>query len=256
MAEQHIVSVTNKTIIAVADPHLESMPDDVAQMAAFVGTLDPMAHVIVILGDLFHTWTASRPYHSNRQKRLMEALANFRTRGGAVYFTVGNRDLFFKDRVAGPGDNGLPFDVVSRDYISLDTENGVVMIHHGDTVNCDDKAYLRWRRFIRSGLTETLFSLIPASQGKKIIASLEKKIKRTNQAFRIHFPQDNWSRFVRDHEAQHAPGLLLVGHFHPEQPIVTRHGETTGIVVPSWHPYQAYLEIDARLNYEVKRFNG
>lgn len=252
---RHKVSVKDRTIIAVADPHLESIPDDVAYMVRFVNSLDPAAHVLVFLGDLFHTWTASPSYHSGPQQELMDSLGRFRSQGGAVYLTVGNRDLFFKDAVAGSDANGLPFDVISRESIRLDTANGLVLALHGDTVNRDDSAYLRWRRFVRSAAVEKLFRFIPVETGKKIISALEKKIKTTNQRFRIDFPHDNWSRFVSDHSRDGKPNLLLVGHFHPEQPIITQDGDTTAIVVPSWHPARAYLEIDTRLGFQVKRFH-
>jgi UDP-2,3-diacylglucosamine pyrophosphatase LpxH len=243
-------------MIVIADPHLESTADDVEGMIQFVRTLKPDEHGLLFLGDLFHIWTESKRYRTSRQQQLLDELQTFRQRGGSVFFTVGNRDLFFSDRRFSSLENGLPFDAVSRNCLSFNSGGGVVLAHHGDTVNRNDTAYLLWRRIVRSSLLKFIFRLIPAEKGKKLIYASEKKIKKTNKKFRIHFPEEDWSRFVIKHHRQDAPTLLLVGHFHPERPIVTKQGSTTGIVVPSWHMTQAYLVIDPQLRYQMRRFTG
>lgn len=250
----HTLSVDNKELIVIADPHLESVADDVEGMIRFVRTLKPTDHVLIFLGDLFHVWTESKRYRTSRQQQLLDELNTFRERGGAVFLTVGNRDLFFADRSSSSLENGLPFDAVSRNCLSFKSGGDIIMAHHGDTVNRNDNAYLLWRRIVRSSWLKFAFRLIPAEKGKKLIYASEKKIRKTNKKFRIYFPEEDWSRFVKEYHRQYAPALLLVGHFHPDRPIISKHGSTTGIVVPSWHMTQAYLVIDSRLRYQMKRF--
>ena len=185
----------------------------------------------------------------------MQALCDYRVQGGAVYLTVGNRDIFFKERESASKDNGLPFDAVSRNFLHFNLGHRRLTAHHGDTVNKDDKAYLKWRRIIRSGLTQAFFRLIPVEKAKKMMSASEEKIKKTNQRFRIYFPEENWSAFIKTCQRHYAPDLLVVGHFHPEQPIVTQKESTTGIVVPSWHISQTYLLVDAHLAYRIVRFS-
>jgi UDP-2,3-diacylglucosamine pyrophosphatase LpxH len=250
----HRLSLNSKEIIVIADPHLESMPHDVEEMIQFVRTLSPAEHVLIFLGDVFHVWTESKRYRTSRQQRLLDVLNAFRKQGGSVFFTVGNRDLFFADRWVPSLANGLPFDAISRNGLSFESGKGVILAHHGDTVNRNDTAYLLWRRIVRSALLKFVFRLIPTEKGKKLIYASEKKIKKTNKKFRIYFPENEWSRFVEKHQRQDAPTLVLVGHFHPQKPIITKHGCTTGIVVPSWHMTQAYLVIDPQLRYRMRRF--
>ncbi len=254
--KHHAISVDDKEMIVVADPHLESVADDVEGMIQFVRTLDPARHVLMFLGDLFHVWTEFKRYHTPGQKALLNELNAFRERGGSVFLTVGNRDLFFEDRSDSPGGNGLPFDAVSRNFLSFSSGGDIILAHHGDTVNRKDNAYLWWRRIVRSSLLKAIFKLIPAERGRKLIYASEKKIKQTNKQFRIYFPEDDWSRFLQAHHQKSAPRLLLVGHFHTERPVVTKQGSTTGIVVPSWHMTQAYLVIDSGLRYRMKRFQN
>jgi UDP-2,3-diacylglucosamine pyrophosphatase LpxH len=241
-------------MIVIADPHLESAPDDVEGLIQFVRTLRPAEQVLLFLGDVFHVWTESKRYRTPRQQRLLDQLNSFRKDGGSVFFTVGNRDLFFADRWTPSLEKGLPFDAISRDGLNLDCGKGVILAHHGDTVNRNDTAYLLWRRVVRSSMFKFVFRLIPAEKGKKLIYASEKKIKHTNQKFRVYFPEEQWSRFVKTYQRQDAPTLLLVGHFHPEKPIITQHGSTTGIVVPSWHMTHRYLVIDPELRYQMRRF--
>jgi UDP-2,3-diacylglucosamine pyrophosphatase LpxH len=250
----HTLSVDNKEMIVIADPHLESVSDDVEGMVQFVRTLTPTHHVLIFLGDLFHVWTESKRYRTSRQQRLLDELNTFRERGGAVFLTVGNRDLFFADRSSSSLENGLPFDAISRNCLSFSSSSDIIMAHHGDTVNRNDNAYLLWRRIVRSSWLKFAFRLIPAEKGKKLIYASEKKIKKTNKKFRIYFPEADWSRFVKEYHRLYAPTLLLIGHFHPDRPIISRYGSTTGIVVPSWHMTQTYLVINSQLRYQMKHF--
>jgi UDP-2,3-diacylglucosamine pyrophosphatase LpxH len=252
---QDTLSVENKTIIVIADPHLESVPNDVEVMAQFIRSLQPAEHAMVFLGDLFHVWTESDKYRTSRQKQLLDQLRTFRVQGGSVFLTVGNRDLFFEDRSFSSYENSLPFDAISRNSLSFLSKDDIIMAHHGDTVNKNDNAYLLWRRIVRSSLMKFFFSLIPTDKGKKLIYASEKKIKKTNKKFRIFFPEEDWSQFVKEYHQRYAPSLLLVGHFHPSEPIIAEHGSTTGIVVPSWHMTQEYLAIDTQFHYQMNRFD-
>lgn len=248
----HTLSVDNKEMIVIADPHLESVAGDVEGMIQFVRTLKPAEQVLIFLGDLFHVWTESKRYRTSRQQQLLDEFNTFRQRGGSIFLAVGNRDLFFANRSFSSLENGLPFDAISRNCLNFTSGADVIIAHHGDTVNRNDTAYLLWRRIVRSSLLKFVFKLIPAEKGKKLIYASEKKIKKTNKKFRVYFPEDDWSRFVKECHRQYAPTLLLVGHFHPERPIILKHASTTGIVVPSWHRTHAYFVIDPQLRYQMK----
>lgn len=256
MGRQHqTIPVGNREIVAIADPHLESVPDDVERMIQFVGTLKPAEHVLLFLGDLFHVWTASGRYHTARQKQLLDELSAFRSQGGLVFLTAGNRDLFFEDKTFLAPETGLPFDAIGRNFLRFHSGDDVIVAHHGDTVNLSDSAYLRWRKIVRSAWVKSIFNIFTAKRGKQLLYASEKRIKKTNSRFKIYFPEENWRKFVEEHHECCSPRLLLVGHFHPQSPVIAKQGSTTGIVVPSWHMTQAYLTIDAQLRFQMRRFN-
>ena len=85
--KDHIISVENKKIAVIADPHLESVANDVEYMIQFVRSLKTPEYVLVFLGDLFHVWTENNKYRTSRQKQLLDELNTFRERGGSVFLT-------------------------------------------------------------------------------------------------------------------------------------------------------------------------
>ncbi len=243
-----------KKIIAIADPHLGAISGDVDAMAEFINSIDPNRFEILFLGDLFHIWAGPAKYHTSTVKRLLNVLKTFQLKGGVVHLVVGNRDVFMPEVRENKQKSHLPFNSVSNDSIVLVRESGKLMAFHGDTINSQDKNYLRWRRLIRTRLFRLFFNMIPASRVKKIMLQLEEKLKHTNMAFRNHFPTEEWEKFVSTIIKKNAPSLLIAGHFHPKQPVVLKSGFTTAVVVPDWCTTHGYLEINNSLDYRLHYF--
>lgn len=246
--------MNHNEIVVVADPHLESTVNDVQCMVAFLKTLRPSEHILVFLGDLFHVWVESPRYHTEQVQYLMNELSAFRRQGGIIHLIVGNRDLFFNNISSFSEAGHLPFDSVNLDFLTLYFANGLIMAHHGDTVNRKDKRYLLWRKVVRSPLVKYMFNKLPAQKVKTILWDLERRMKQTNIKFRQFFPDEEWTSFVKHVHDTHSPTILMVGHFHPPRPIVIKNDSTTGIVVPAWHKTQNYLILDFQLKYHFRRF--
>lgn len=244
----------NKTIIIIADPHLESQANDVMCMIEFIRTLKPAEHILIFLGDLFHIWVETTRYHTEQEKQLLNELSSFRSQGGIIYLIVGNRDLFFRE-ISSSDDSCLPFNAICLGFMKLNFHQGLLMAHHGDTVNRKNKQYLIWRRIVRSSLAKYIFYKIPTEKGRTILWGSEKRIRDTNKEFRESFPDDQWAKFIEKVHQLHSPKLLLVGHFHPKSPIITKHNDTTGIVIPAWQRSQIYLEVDCQLNYQFRSYS-
>ncbi|MCP4752971.1 MAG: hypothetical protein GY866_18955 [Proteobacteria bacterium] len=243
-----------KIIIAVADPHLGVKSDDVEKMIGFIEALDPEKADILFLGDLFHIWAAPEKYHTSPVRELLPALERFRQETGKVHLVVGNRDVFFREVKENEHVTNLPFDSIAVDFAFFPFYKGKLAVAHGDTVNTQDKRYLRWRRLIRYPWFQRMFDLLPAERVKKIMFGLEGQLKQTNLRFRKQFPMVEWMRFIERVHQEYAPDLLLIGHFHPDEPIVLKCESTTGIVVPDWHKNQSFLEIKPSLEYKLHRY--
>ncbi len=245
----------NKKIIAIADSHLGAKQGDVETMVRFLETIDPEKAELLFLGDLFHIWAGPVKYHTSQVKKLLESLRVFQQYNGKAHLVVGNRDIFFPQVSGETPVSSLPFYSINNEYTVLKKQGGTLMAIHGDTVNSKDKQYLRWRRLIRSRLFRGVFHLIPAWKVKKIMFKLEEDLKQTNLEFRHEFPISEWEKYVAEIHEKYAPTLLLVGHFHPNDLIVSESGSTTGIVIPDWRKSQKYLEIDSDLTYNLREFS-
>jgi len=248
--------MTDKQYIVIADAHLGIAEGDVEMMIDFLHTLNPKSDEILFLGDLFHIWAGPKKYHTEPVNELLAALNHYQRKEGKVHLVVGNRDVFFPEVTAKTGNRILPFDTISRDFAFFESGGKRLAAIHGDTVNRLDKQYLRWRKLVRHPLFKRFFDLLPAAWVKRIMFQLEAGLKGTNQAFRLAFPKTEWTQFVSQVSENLGPDLLIVGHFHPEEPIVHEHESIRALVVPDWHTRQFYLRIDGGLNYELRQFVG
>lgn len=244
-----------KRLIVIADAHLGTQEGDTNKMITFLQSLDPQNHDLLFLGDLFHIWAGPRKYHTSQVTSLFTALHEYKNNKGHLYLVVGNRDVFFPEVHESDNNTVFPFSRIALDELILNIDNKKLLAIHGDTVNTKDLQYLKWRSMIRHKLFRFAFSLIPAILVKKIMFSLERKLKNTNMAFRKEFPFSEWESFLEANIRRLNPAVVLAGHFHPEKEIITKIGESIGIVVPSWADGQKYLEFDHELSHQIKVYN-
>lgn len=248
--------MTNQRFIVIADSHLGIKSRDVETMIRFIATLDPVEEQILFLGDLFHIWAGPEKYHTSPVKTLLPVLKKFRQADGQVHLVVGNRDIFLPEVHQGNSACALPFDSISQEFGVFSLQGQKLAAFHGDTINSKDKRYLRWRRLVRHPLFQGVFNLLPDGWVTNIMFRLEDQLKSTNLEFRRQFPADEWSKFMEKVNRELAPKLLIAGHFHPDQPIVSSHACTMGVVVPDWHTDQSYLEISPEMEFYHRRFKS
>jgi UDP-2,3-diacylglucosamine hydrolase len=244
----------DKTIYIIADSHLGTTEGDIDLMIRFIRSLEAPRSVLLFLGDLFHVWVGLTRYHTPEIKRLFKELDSYRSKGGIARLVAGNRDTLLPDVPEGGNNKGLPFDSISREYLLFKQGGKVVAAFHGDTVNQKDTRYLKWRRFIRHPLLESFFKLLPSAIVNRLTLKLERELKQTNRSFRRHFPETEWRMFSKRCEKELSPDLLVIGHFHPPTPIITKSGSMTGIVVPDWQEHQLYMRVAPDFSYRFQNF--
>jgi len=240
----------SKEWIVVADPHLNGEGGDVEAMIELIEHLDPINQSLLFLGDLFHIWAGPKKFHTPPVEALLAALWGFKEKGGVSHLVGGNRDAFLSPQ-GGRASKHLPFEVIALDFDSIDTPEGLILAHHGDLVNQEDEAYLKWRKVMSSWWFRGCFELMPGLVAKKIMFRLEEKLKGTNRSFKVQFPQEQWEQFVQEVAQAQAPRLLLVGHFHPRDVIETTVGSTQALVVPGWLETHQFVIIHRDLSYET-----
>ena len=244
----------NKSIVVIADSHLGSDEKDLKVIIEFIQSLNPLKHKILLLGDLFYIWVEFPKYHTSNEKQLFSELSLFRRNGGSVFLTSGNRDFIFSDYYSNSYGDVLPFDMIKKGNLKFNFEDDLIFAQHGDIVNKSDKIYLIWRRIVKSYFVKYILKIIPSFFGIKVIRFLEKKMNAANSKKQKFFPEEHWTKFVKDVHNQCRPKILLIGHFHPETPIVYNYNSTTGIVVPAWCSNYNYLVIDNNFKCSLRRF--
>lgn len=249
--------MSNFEWIAIADPHLGAQPDDLHSMTGLIKQLDPLRQGLLFLGDLFHVWAGPEKFHTDDVKRLMASLWAFRQRGGRARLVVGNRDAFFAE--VHPGEQpyqGLPFERIALDFDRIQTSGGLLLASHGDLVNSEDKAYLRWRKWMRSSAFRLAFELMPSTWAQKLMFKLEAQLRETNLDYKISFPEAQWTAWCEQLRRSEQPQLILVGHFHPSDAIITPFEEGTALVAPGWLSGRKYLVIKDDLSFESHTFSA
>ncbi|MDH5561389.1 MAG: metallophosphoesterase [Deltaproteobacteria bacterium] len=241
-------------LIVIADSHLGTREGDLKRMLAFIETIDPKEDELLFLGDLFHIWAAPLGYHTDQVSLLLSGLMDFKQSGGRVHLVMGNRDVFFTDKDENE-DSRLPFTTIRRDFLEFRIKDKKILFIHGDTVNSLDTQYLKWRKTVRSRWFKAAFSCVPSFYVKKIMFSLEDKLKNTNLEFRKKFPQEEWQKYLLMVKEKYQADFLLIGHFHPKEPILTELPGIRGIVVPDWHDNQNYYLIDQDPQFHLQRFS-
>lgn len=241
--------MNHRITIVIADSHLGIKEEDISCIQSFISGLAPSGTELLFLGDLFHIWAGPQKFHTTQIKQFLAFLQTYRDKGGMCYLVTGNRDVFIKET-----NNRLPFDKIATESLVLEKPGGKLMAIHGDTINSLDLKYLKWRKTIRHPLFLLPFQLIPSSWAKKIMFSLERKLKQTNIAFRQTFPTEEWLKFLHAINKILAPDLLLAGHFHPSSLVTNEAGSTKGLVLPGWCDNHYYLEIDENLTYREKKY--
>lgn len=244
----------DRRLLVIADPHLGTIEGDVDVMTEFIQTLSPRETTLIYLGDLFHIWVGPTKYHTTAIKQLFGELERFRGEGGVTHLIAGNRDTILPEISSGEQHKGLPFDTISREFLRLPIEDRTIVAFHGDTINDNDKAYLRWRYVIRHPVFEILFKLLPPAFVHRLVLKLESGLKQTNLDLKRTFPSGEWEKFVHQQHQDLSPDLLLVGHFHPESPIEYQVESTKALVVPDWYKQQVYMEILPDFSYQLHRF--
>jgi UDP-2,3-diacylglucosamine hydrolase len=245
---------TDRRYIVIADAHLGIVEGDVGMMIDFIHTLDPQVDELLFLGDLFHIWAGPEKYHISPVSELLETLGQYQSKDGKTHLVVGNRDIFIPEVSEDSTWSQLPFNTISRDFAFFNPSEKRLAAIHGDTVNSQDRQYLRWRKLVRHPLFQRFFDLMPSTWVKRIMFRLEAGLKNTNQAFRIDFPVNEWAEFVKRVSDTLSPDLLIIGHFHPKKIITLEYGVTKALVIPDWHARQHYLEIESDLSYTLQQF--
>ena len=166
------------TLWIAADVHLG--PDGPKTASGFYQFLaDATTHcdALLLCGDIFNAWIgddevmAPAPWLAE----ALHALQKF-SRQKPLYLMRGNRDFLMGDKLAKHLNATL-----LADQVVLSTKHFTFLLSHGDELCTDDVAYQRFRRIVRSPITQTFFNTLPFSWRKAVAQHFRTRSKAAGQ---------------------------------------------------------------------------
>jgi VanZ family protein/UDP-2,3-diacylglucosamine pyrophosphatase LpxH len=205
-------SQPGRDLILVADPHWGATLTGLEAATTAHAEADWL-----FLGDAFDLWVGLPGMETEAQRRFLAWVDARRAAGRWVGLWMGNRE-YFLDR------HSARFDLMGEGLGGGLPGEGLAW-EHGDLVNARDRQYRFWNLVSRSGPFWLAFRLLPATLAQRIAASLERRMRTTNAAYKLAFPR---TAFRAAAQAA-APATFLTGHFH------THEVEANGIALPWAH---------------------
>lgn len=196
------------TVAVLADAHLGGpggpAPPLVAQLAALPAE---GCTRLVVLGDLFQAWVGDRKFETEEIAAAVPALRHLRRSGVHVDYIEGNRDFFL---AAGPYADA--FDSVGRE-VAFAAGGCRYLAVHGDGIDERDWQYRFWRGLSKSRLGRSAILNFPRPFARRMVASMEGHLSRTNFKHKIAIPEAAIRKYAERRLAE-GHDVLLLGHFH------------------------------------------
>jgi len=219
----------------------------------FVAWLDEIkkdAGTLFLLGDLFDFWFEYKTVVPKGFIRVLGKLAELRDSGIAIYYFVGNHDLWMHDYF----EKELDIPVYYRPQ-EFTFNNKVFFIGHGDGLGPGDKGYKRMKKVFTNPFSKWLFRWLHPDVGVRLAQYLSVKNKLISGDADVTFLGEDKEWLVlyskRKLEAKHYD-YFIFGHRH--LPMVIKVGEnSTYINLGDWIGYFTYGVFDGQA-LELKEY--
>ncbi len=215
----------------LSDVHLRlDRPDRSQRLKRVVDRFTP-SDTLYVVGDLCDFWFASRQRKDDPQTCAgLNALRDFRTRGGKLIILGGNHDQWLGEFFT--AHLGAEF---AGDSVSLNSFGTNAFVTHGHRLGARNA----WKAGMESRLFLNTFSRIP----NKLAHHLEGRLDRSNDAHREAADRTNLATFRREVDRlKKQTDVVILGHIH--QLIDEQRPSVRMIVLGNWHVRASYLMSD------------
>ena len=235
-------------VVFIGDVHLQRDDPDVEVFTAFLRAVAPTVAHLVLAGDLFDLWLASRDLDLPHYRAVLDVLRGLRRGGTVVRYLEGNRDFGVAATFAGDA-----FDDATDGGIFESCGGHSIFAIHGDLANPADLRYRAWRAVARSGASWALFRALPAAARMRAAEGLERRMRGSNRTFKGAFPEGpvraySERFFARGHDS------VVLGHFHVEKDLTAGSPTAPGriLVLPEWKGSRRHLRFgrDGSIRFE------
>lgn len=167
---------------------------------------------LFLLGDIFDGWVSDGSAFVNQFQLLVDAIAEFKKNGGEVFYFEGNHDVHI-DRFW-----TRQYGIVVFDQMQYQNLEGLtVRLEHGDYINPDDQAYIKYLSIIRHPIIEWIGHVVPSPIWYWIIARQSLKSRKKSSRYTLE-NAERIRAMIRAYavKAYHEKpfDLLITGHMH------------------------------------------
>lgn len=223
----------------ISDIHLKSLEERNGQiLLRFLHSLrdkDPYRTQLFMLGDIFDLWVGGHDYFGRKFQSLMDAIREQTARGMKVTFIEGNHDVHVENYF----EKKLGVEVfVEAQYRQIDGLQ--LRLEHGDLINLEDEAYLRYRRIIRNPYIKPLGEILPGQFWDYLGERASKKSRARSSDYR-KINEEKLVELIRQHAVkvyeQDKPfDVIISGHMHvlDDHQMMVKEKQIRSINLGSW----------------------
>ncbi len=238
-----------KKIYFLSDFHLGAPDHETSlirekRIVKFLDEIKNDAEIIFILGDLFDFWYEYKKVVPKGFVRILGKLAELTDSGIALYFFVGNHDMWMN----GYFEKELNIEVF-HDPKEFDFNGKKFLIGHGDGLGPGDHRYKMMKKVFRSKFSQSLFGMLHPSAGIGIADYFSRKSRAATGSEDEHFLGDDkeWLIiYAKDVLKKKHVDYFIFGHRH--LPIEYKlNDESVYINLGDWIKYFTYAVFDGEI---------
>ena len=212
-----ITTSENKKIYFASDQHLgaptheASLPRE-KKFVAWLNVIKEDAGAVFLLGDLFDFWFEYKTVVPKGFVRVLGKLAELKDAGIAIYFFVGNHDLWMRDYFQKEID--IP---VFHQPQEFDINGKLFLIGHGDGLGPEDHGYKRMKKVFTFPFFKWLFRWLHPDIGVKLghYFSVKNKLISGDEDAQFLGEENEWlAQYCKRKLTEKHYDFFVFGHRH------------------------------------------
>ncbi len=221
----------------ISDLHIKDINErsgNILLRFLFFLNLNPSKHQLYLLGDVFDFWVSDGRAFQNHYAVLISEIQKFLDGGGKVFYFEGNHD--FHIDVFWTKKFGIPV-FENEAYFKIGEYK--VRLEHGDYINPNDKAYLKYRETIRRPWVEPIGHILPGFFLKWFGETISSKSRKKTAHYAVKNVQQirQWIRsYAQKVHKQKEFDILITGHMHVVDDFTfqSNHGPVRSVNLGTW----------------------
>lgn len=173
---------------------------------------DPDTTHLFLLGDIFDLWVGDSDVFQMKFQAIVDAIADLKRQGIEIVYFEGNHDVhvrnFWEQKFS------IPVWTTHRVY-PLGALR--VRMEHGDFINPDDKAYLKYLEIIRHPVMEKVADIVPGKFFDEVgsfASKLSRKRSSSDRKQKEEFLRKLIRKYAQEKAKESTFDYIITGHMH------------------------------------------